>query len=302
MELRQLEELKQNVPASRKKFIRLVRDQDTALDDLLDDLVSSVDDKITQNTSNDRITSLDRISLALPAIFLIFINDWVDLMETSNVKAATIIANDQAKIITTEYRGIKPLADDIARFERKAQSYPDSIVARFMFRKFPDGITIGQHIKTVQKEFVNVSRSILEVGVREGKSATQIAYDLKQYLKPLPEGKRVSPFTWVRDFFGRPKVQMIEKGEIPAGSVSYNAFRIARTEINNTYRNAVVELNRGESWAEGFNWNLSFSHWKTDICDEFADGSPYKANNLPDSHPHCMCYVTVELANKGDFL
>lgn len=293
MQLRQLQELKRNVPQYRKDFIRLVSRQDSELDAILDDLLDEIDTAIKDNSSGGKIQDQDRISFLLPAIFAVFALDLLNIMKDKNRDAADIQRDFTSEEVRKLYTGVPGFSNVFNKFTKMAENYVNNIPKNLPYRGFPNSsYTIGGAIKTVEKDSIKVVRSILSVGIREGKSAREIANDISMYVKPLPDGKKVSPFTWVRDFLGRPKIQP----NVPAGSVSFNAFRIARTEINNTYRSAVVDLHKDQPWLEGYIWNLSRSHPKIDICDEYADGSPYKTpQSVPRAHPHCMCYITMSL-------
>lgn len=296
MDLRQLQELKRNVPENRKRFIRIVRSQDADVDELLDALNEDVLSAVDDNSRGNKIQDKDSINLAIPVLFAVFYKDLIDLMKSTNRDVAELQGEDQLRQVSQKYARVPDAKEAIRMFENRVLNYTDDVERRLLFRDFPVGRTkLGAMIKTIQGQQLNVVRSILDVGIRDGKSAQQIADDIEDYIKPLADGRRISPFTWIRDKFGQAKVKMIEQGKIPAGSVSYNAFRIARTEINITYRQAVIELNRGRKWVKGYKWNLSPSHPQLDICDEWAGKVYENERDVPEGHPHCMCYVTTEL-------
>jgi len=95
------------------------------------------------------------------------------------------------------------------------------------------------------------------------------------------------------------------------GGVSYAAMRLARTEINNAFHTTQINLRKGDPWTEGFKWNLSGSHPKTDVCNDYAGsvhfkgGEPgvYKPDDVPGKpHPQCLCFVTTETISTDDFI
>lgn len=92
------------------------------------------------------------------------------------------------------------------------------------------------------------------------------------------------------------------------GGVSYAAMRLARTEINNSFHEQQIAggLRPGVT---GVQWNLSGSHRKPDLCNQYASANPdelgrgvYKANNVPSKpHPNCLCFLTYETLDAKQF-
>ena len=93
------------------------------------------------------------------------------------------------------------------------------------------------------------------------------------------------------------------------GGVSYNAMRLARTEINNAFHFTQIRYTREQPWVDGYQWHKSKSHKHVDVCDERAnrnhDGigrGVYKKKNVPGkAHPHCFCFLTTVTVDKGRF-
>lgn len=113
----------------------------------------------------------------------------------------------------------------------------------------------------------------VELGLLQGKSAMEIARDLKQYISP----------------------------RIPGGS-SYVAMRLARTEINNSFHNTSIRYTREMPWVRGYQWHLSGSHGKPDECNQYADKGFYEKSKVPQKpHPNCLCYVTPVTVSETEF-
>ena len=154
----------------------------------------------------------------------------------------------------------------------------------------PDGRTLQGRITTIKTGNIRIVRTIIEEGVRRGSSVLSIANQIEAYVQPDILGRRVRPFDLYRQRFGRPK-SFVPKG-IPAGSMDYNAVRIARTETARTYRAATVDFYKNKDYVDGFDLVMSGSHPKTDECDGYAADSPYyEIEQIPDSHPNCLCDV-----------
>lgn len=94
-----------------------------------------------------------------------------------------------------------------------------------------------------------------------------------------------------------------------AGGVSYNAMRLARTEINNAFHYTQIRYTREMPWVDGYQWHKSRSHNHVDVCDDRAsqnhDGlgrGVYKKKNVPGkAHPHCFCYLTTVTVPPAQF-
>ncbi len=85
------------------------------------------------------------------------------------------------------------------------------------------------------------------------------------------------------------------------GGTSYAALRLGRTEVVNAYHNSAVNRYQSTPWIERVKWNLSGSHGKPDICNEYAAQSwgrgwpagMYPVDEVPSKpHPQCLCYAT----------
>lgn len=87
------------------------------------------------------------------------------------------------------------------------------------------------------------------------------------------------------------------------GGIAYAAKRLARTEINNAYHLVTVEQNRDKPWNESMVWATSRSHPSPDVCDLFADRSPYELDEVPKKpHPQCLCYTYPKTVSSEEFV
>jgi hypothetical protein len=182
---------------------------------------------------------------------------------------------------------------------------------------------------------VSVFDGILEVAIREGRAPLELARLFDGYLG-LDKEVRVVPNRFYRPKFTRvkdeetgrmrdvqvPYTYRLGAGDPPKGNVSYNALRLARTEMTHLFHKGTVESAKNAPWLRGFKWQLSNTHasrlskWNRpgakgksrklkkaifrDICDTWAtqdiddlgegmyrpDGS-----TLPQDHPNGMCTI-----------
>lgn len=112
----------------------------------------------------------------------------------------------------------------------------------------------------------------LNNGLLLGKSVNEIAGDVKGFISP----------------------------DTPGGA-SYAAHRLARTEVVNAYHENSKAMYKETPWIERVKWNLSGSHSKPDICNDYADtvqnrgwgSGEFASHDVPvKPHPNCLCYVT----------
>jgi hypothetical protein len=86
------------------------------------------------------------------------------------------------------------------------------------------------------------------------------------------------------------------------GGASYAASRLARTEINNAFHQRQINSARNRPGVNGVKWNLSGSHGKPDVCNQYAAHKPYTPDMVPDKpHPHCLCFLTYDVMSPEDF-
>ncbi|MCZ2077021.1 MAG: hypothetical protein LC130_23175 [Bryobacterales bacterium] len=122
-------------------------------------------------------------------------------------------------------------------------------------------------------------RGLLADGIRQGTSATTLASRVEQFL--LPDRAPI-------------------KTRTPYGSSgSYDARRLARTEVSRAHAQATRAASLHNPYVEGLDWALSPSHPRMDICDDKATigmsgerirpAYPVDSAPTPPAHPHCLC-------------
>lgn len=97
------------------------------------------------------------------------------------------------------------------------------------------------------------------------------------------------------------------------GGVSFAAFRLARTELNNAFHTVAVDR-ADEPWSPGMEWHLSGSHppgppGKPEKCETYArvdNGlgiGVFPRGHVPRKpHPQCLCYVTQQVVGEDEFI
>jgi hypothetical protein len=90
----------------------------------------------------------------------------------------------------------------------------------------------------------------------------------------------------------------------------YNLKRIARTEMATAGHRAVIDDTQDNEQIIGYQWRLSSSHPRPDICDYYANiemglgKGVFTKDSVPrhKAHPHCMCLLiprVTQIQHKG---
>lgn len=148
----------------------------------------------------------------------------------------------------------------------------------------PNGYRLSDRIWQSSIEVRSRMDALIADGIREGRSAVEIAKDLEPFLLPDRAGLTTNK---------------------PYGSKgSSDALRLARSEIGRAHSEAAYIAAQTNPFVDGMDFKTSTSHPKIDICDDFATISssgtrirdPYPLTGyvpLPivDTHPLCLCII-----------
>ncbi len=164
-----------------------------------------------------------------------------------------------------------------------------------------NGYRLSDRVWNITKQNQEHIDNFLKAGLSEGRSASKLSQDVRQYLKE-PEKR----FRRVRDKkTGKLVLSNPAKDYHPGRGVyrsSYkNALRLVRNEINIAYRTADYERKKNMPFVLGVNVKLSPAHPQYDICDELQGEYP-KSFKFTGWHPNCLCYTTSKLMDKKDFV
>jgi hypothetical protein len=176
---------------------------------------------------------------------------------------------------------------------------------------YGDSLTLSDRIWRVENDARDGINNVIMQGIANGESAFDIAKNLEQFLGANSDCPR-----WTSSrLYGQTKKEIASgstvgllTGDACDGSgVSYNALRLARTEIQKIHALATDKALAEQPWVEMEKCNTSPAHAGTDECDEVASGGencdgvyPVGTINYP-LHPHCMCFKTAVLTPEKDF-
>lgn len=182
------------------------------------------------------------------------------------------------------------LPDDVASWLKRAHLPPVTAELRQVFPPDydaphtwidPRGYTLSDRIWRTGQETRRRVDALLSEGIRQGRSPMALANDLEAFLLPTRTWRRTTAP------YGR--------------DASFDAMRLARTEISIAHSRASFAAAWANPFVDGMDWALSARHPKLDICDGLATigmngqrvRKPYPLNNAPmvvaDSHPQCNC-------------
>lgn len=249
-------------------------------------------DRATQRVLNKYIREVDvlakrfandipRFRREVDALFNRMYVDFATVSVTQNAAMASVVATYVDATLVTALRdaGARRTA---AAIGRSSDGYAERIGNLFMSRRHPaDGRTFSSRIVTLQRGSETVVDRLIELGIRRGNSVNDIARAIQGYIDPSsPGGRRVTAGNGVN-------YRMVPTNKkIPKGSIKYNAVRIARSEVMQTYDAAMAHYYDNKAWSGGWNWRLSNTHKVFDTCDELVGYH----KTLPERpHPQCTC-------------
>lgn len=165
------------------------------------------------------------------------------------------------------------------------------------------------------KQFKEELELALETGIGQGKSAAELARDVKQYLKnPDKLFRRVRERVIIDKNGNKRRVGALRLSKAAAAyhpgqgvyrSSYKNALRLTATENNIAYRTADHQRWNALNFVLGQEVKLSNNHTLNgkpfvDICDDLAGKYP-KTFKFTGWHPWCRCYATSILADRAEF-
>ncbi len=150
----------------------------------------------------------------------------------------------------------------------------------------PNGYRLSDRIWNVAAAERSRLDAYLDDSIKRGTGALTMAKELEQFLDPSRKTLTTNK---------------------PYGSkASYDAMRLARSEITQAHYKADMAASAMNPFVEGMGWMLSASHPRRDICDDYARGGPegdgvYPLGEVPSvPHPQCLCWRKKVLRKDPD--
>ena len=186
-----------------------------------------------------------------------------------------------------------------ARLKKMQDRNLDALSA-FQTRKV-DGMNLSQRVWRYVGQFRDQIETALDVGLGDGRSAQQLARDVKMNLQ---EPNRL--FRRVRDKRGNLVLSKAARAFHPGQGVYRssvkNAQRLTRSEINMAYRESDFLRWQQLDFVVGFEIHRSNHRplCKCKMCDRLQGRYP-KTFKFKGWHPQCMCFATPILMDEETF-
>ncbi|MGY0692628.1 retron-type reverse transcriptase [Virgibacillus sp. FSP13] len=148
------------------------------------------------------------------------------------------------------------------------------------------GLSTSDRIWRNSKRAETVVRNIIQEGVATGSDAKEVAQALEKYVQS--DSKTMAEHY--------PNMMERIQSRVPI-RLSYEALRLARTEMTAAFGEGTIQGGRVSPSYIGTRWVLSPSHPVKDICDTFANADhglgkgvyPKGEEPMFPPHPNCLC-------------
>lgn len=149
-----------------------------------------------------------------------------------------------------------------------------------------NGLNLSDRIWTTSKKVNNSLSQIAIEGIRAGKHPVEVAKQMQRYVSA---GKK----TMVAEY-----PNMMDRiGDMLPENLSYEALRLARTEMADAYGQAEKKTAEEAPFSQGIRWSLSNAGVACEVCKANAERvtdlgvGVYKVEDLPEypAHPNCLC-------------
>ncbi len=170
-----------------------------------------------------------------------------------------------------------------AKVEKLFAGINERAILAMLARTRQDGLKLSDRVWRTSESVRTSIGIIVEDAVARGQDSRTTAKQVQQYLKP--------------GVFKSHKLETRRRLGVST-DVSYQAMRLARTEMNNAFHEGTIAVNQHSPGYRGVYWRLSGAHVEPDICTDMAadmsSGEPgfYPKGEEPvRPHPNCMCVV-----------
>lgn len=142
------------------------------------------------------------------------------------------------------------------------------------------GLKLSDRVWRIGKDNRQAIRRVVEDGVTRGLDSRKLAKQVQQYVKP--------------DVFTVMKAETRRNLGV-SSNVSFEAMRLARSEVNNAFHEGTVNAYTGIPSALGVYFRMSASHPLQDQCDVLAshNGTGFFPQGEEPSLPHSQCKCSL---------
>ena len=220
----------------------------------------------------------------------------------ASTSSATEGRNVSQETLTERVIGAQELGSLIQLWERRRER----ALAAAAQRIYGDGFNLSGRIWRFERDGLTQIRATLTQAMMERTNAADLARALEGL---LGAGMNCPRWTMERLYRMTPSDRMADQRGLLRGDecrgqgVAYNALRMARNEIQIAHHRMIDEIYSHAPWVEGVYIRLSPGHPETDICDEYANGGPYRVGEVQlPLHVQCMCRQEAAVMPRERFL
>lgn len=281
--------------AARAKYIALRLRQDPEIKKLYTRLVKSLAKKLASMPVNLRARHLKIIEQLLKEQATLLADELTKLL-TGYIEEAAAAGVGFNKAVTVELvkaAGVK-LPGITAIYERANIRAVEAIWARTQ-----KGLYLSDRIWKQGENYRKAMAEIIQEAVAIGQDAVTTARALETYVKA---GRTTLASSY-------PNMMERMGTRIPQ-NISYEALRLARTEMTAAFGEGTIAAARMSPSSKGIRWIISKSHSITDVCDEHAAHDEglgkgvFPVDEVPPmpAHPHCLCTLVPVHEQPEDFV
>lgn len=169
----------------------------------------------------------------------------------------------------------------------------DEALAAARRRVYSDGLNLSQRVWRLENGGLNDIRALLSSAFVERTNAEDLARRIEGQLgvnQDLPRWTEERLYGMDARQRAQSTAGLLRSPTQRSEGISYNALRLARTELQYAHHAVATEIARHAPWVLKRNVVLSPTHPKIDVCDELVGTNPHpKDAELLPAHPNCLC-------------
>ena len=279
---------------ARKQLIELLLRQDKALHQIFIASADELANEIRKIQDNGNAQQMNEILDALLQQQADSLNDSLNLLLSEGMKVSVEAGMHQSKQFTLKI--LNKAKMDTAPIQRSFFREHTKAVEAMEARTIK-GLNLSDRIWGHSRKTSNAIGSIVREAIASGEHPYKVAEMLEEYVRN-GAGTIVAGYP-----------NMVERlgGNIPM-NLSYEALRLARTEMAAAFGESAKEsatLNPGN---KGIRWSVSNAGVACDVCKDNASHNEgrgpgvYSAETLPEypAHPNCLCNLSEVVQDIDD--
>lgn len=280
-----------------KKHLKRLRSFNTRIEQLYSDAISKVAQAAAGNTLPPDGFSISKFPLLNYRVNQVVgeLRSNVEIILKNGIADAWSLSNQKNDAIVDRRitKRLKELPESVKFYDANAGA-----LKAFQERKVK-GLNLSDRVWNLVKSYRTELEAGLALGISEGKSATAMSRDLRQYLKDPDK-----LFRRVRDKNGVLQLSKNAANYHPGQGVYRSSFknvlRLTRTETNLSYRSSDHLRWKSLPFVVGQEIKLSLAHPEYDICDVCAGRYP-KGFVFTGWHPQCICYKVAIMMTDAEY-